>query len=166
MAFTRVRTAITAIGVGLRGGSRKRRIFIASGAILLVVLIAGLLVFVFTEEPEETAVGPYKCAELYDEAEKGLSSELAESITQVDGYDTDTGCLYLLVSYSLKSGDSIKARVYYDKLAAVYQPQRGFEGAPAVGYSRLEAIKSELEWREQGREQAKQNDKAFGMPVQ
>jgi hypothetical protein len=116
--------------------TRHRRFKPALIALIGVVVVSSIAVYFGREKeaPVATPAGPKCSYAVLEKAKPALEvtkvAELepeAQAIERIAGYDQDANCLYVVLTYYINISDGPKARELYDKLAAVYNPNEGYE---------------------------------------
>ena len=84
-------------------------------------------------------------------------------IKQQLGYDSDADCLYVLTTYYINISDNKNTKLYYDKLAAVYDPAKGYKNAQLRRVAQTPAsLKPTVTFIENQAKEAARN--TFGIP--
>jgi hypothetical protein len=113
-----------------------RRFKPATIAFVAIVVLASVAVYLTRpkEGPVGVPPGPKCSYAVLEKAKPALDvtkvAELepqAQAIEQIAGYDQDVNCLYVVLTYYINTSDAPKARELYNKLAAAYNPNEGYE---------------------------------------
>lgn len=82
---------------------------------------------------------------------------MVDKIKLLKGYDANPNCLYVLTTYYISISDSANARLYYDKLNAVYKPSVGYYSSINLFAKKPSVLKTEVEFVEQQAAALKKN---------
>jgi hypothetical protein len=148
-------------GLRLKAAVRKvrshRRFKPAAIAFVVIVAVCTVIAYVASRQktPAVVSDGPRCSYAVLEKAKPALDvnkvAELepqAKAIEQIDGYDTDVNCLYVVLTYYINTSDGIKARELYNKLVAVYDPAEGYETVIRDVTKTQEELKGEVEFVE------------------
>jgi protein involved in ribonucleotide reduction len=138
---------------------RHRKVAAIAAAGFVVILV--LAIFLLADEPEPVVDNGPKCTyAMLEKAKPNLGATKVaklepqvKEIEQISGYDQDVNCLYVLLTYSINTGDAARARELYDKLDKVYVTGEGYETVIVDVAKKPSALKPDVEALEQ---QAKQ----------
>lgn len=139
----------------------KRRIKLA--LILLAVLLVALIVyFLFNQSrlnarPVCSDQQLEQASTVLDRSKVEELKPIAESIQQLERFDRDPNCLYVVVSYYIYMEDPSNARTFFEKLKKAYIPDQGFSSKLGDRTKTLEDLELEVGFVEKVAQERKDN---------
>jgi multidrug efflux pump subunit AcrB len=139
-------TAVT-VGNGVRRPLVRRVVLLIASLCLIVaaMILIALIRHQQTSDRARAALVTQASADLDLENTNKLA-QIVSQIKQQPGYQRDADSLYIITIYYLNTGDSANARLYYDKLASVYDAQKGYKNAALKHARSLQSLKSSVEF--------------------
>jgi hypothetical protein len=145
--------------------SKRQKITAAALAVVILGAIAGAALYITRDKPAPPIAPGPKCTYRMLEAAKpnfdptkvmDLEKQVKE-IEAIPGYDADTNCLYVALTYYINLSDPKKSRELYDKLEKTYNPLEGYETIIVDVAQKPEQLKPIVEFLEQQAEMIQQN---------
>lgn len=154
---------------------KKKLPYIIAGVVIIVALIlVGVWVGLKKSQPSKPKAATVSTA-CTDKSANGILAQAApllkptqraqlkpivDKIKALPDYDRDPNCLAVVTVYYVNLGDSTNARQYYEKLNAVYKPNKGYDNA-IISAPRPYKLKSSIEFLEKFKQDLIKNGKSL-----
>lgn len=143
---------------------RKNRLILLS--ILLALLLAGGGVLLKRHQgdlrkPVCSDATLQAAAPVLDRSKKTKLKLIAENIQKLRGFEHDPNCLYVVVTYDINNGDLPNARLYFNKLKKLYDPNKGFNPYLGSNLKNIATFEEDVKFLEVRDEAIKNNIVTF-----
>lgn len=146
-------------------GNKNKYTRLAIVLALLFVVVAGVAFYIKSTQNKDTAVCSDQLLQeaglVLDKSDHEQLRPFVEDIEELENFDQDPNCLYILVTYYVNINDPASARSHFEQLQAIYDPEVGFSEFFGGDVKTLNELRVEVEQVEQMAEDINNNTQGF-----